>query len=308
MDWAREAVAAYNRRPHSSLPKIRDPETGRKRHMSPDELWARHVADGFRPLALDAETAADLFRPYEIRQVRRGTVSLGKGVYYHRELDLGDWHGRQVLVGYDIHDPKHVWVRDLEERLICVATLGANRAAYFPKSRVEQARERRERGRLKRLERKAEEIRAEAMGPAIEFRPEEAVEIPLSTEAQARLDPHRGRRRRAFERGSNRLRAAPRPGREDADLARDRRAAVGRRGDFRARGEVLARLADLVGAPGPAADGGDDGARRARASEKGRARIARAQVAGVVWRLAGNQLKEAKKCWTTMPASRGFCP
>lgn len=137
---------------------------------------------------LDAETAADLFRPYEIRQVRRGTVSLGKGVYYHRELDLGDWHGRQVLVGYDIHDPKHVWVRDLEERLICVATLGANRAAYFPKSRVEQARERRERGRLKRLERKAEEIRAEAMGPAIEFRPEEAVEIPLSTEAQARLD------------------------------------------------------------------------------------------------------------------------
>src|SRR5690606_3677314 len=49
--------------PHRGLPKFTDPETGRKRHMSPDEAWAAHVASGFRPVMVDANEADDLFRP-----------------------------------------------------------------------------------------------------------------------------------------------------------------------------------------------------------------------------------------------------
>ncbi len=187
LDWARETIAAYNARPHSFLPKIRDPQTGRKRHMSPDEMWAQHVADGFRPDVLDPATAEDLFRPYEIRKVRRGTVKIGNGVYFHRELELGDWHQRDVMVGYDIRDASRVWVRDMEQRLICIAELDANKVAYMPLPAIEKARERRAQGRARRIEVKRDEIEAERRGPAIEYQPEETFAAPMSDAVRARL-------------------------------------------------------------------------------------------------------------------------
>lgn len=161
MAWAQAQVDAYNARPHSSLPKIFDAATGKRRHQSPDEAWQGWVDAGWEPVAVSGGELDDLFRPYVLRKVNRGQVTLGTKSYFSRDLDLGDWHGDEVLVGYDIHDPARVWVRDLDERLICIAELDGNKAPYIPLSAVEEAKERRAKAREKRLERRLAEVAAE---------------------------------------------------------------------------------------------------------------------------------------------------
>ena len=180
--WAEAQIEAYNDRPHSALPKIRDTETGKRRHRSPNEAWAAAKAKGWQPDTLSEAEAADLFRPYERRSVRRAMVSLFGNSYFH--IDLEAYHGEDVLVGYDIHDACRVWVRDLQERLICVAEFEGNSRAYFPVSAVEAAHERRIKGRLRRVEAKKAEIEAER-GPAPVVEQDAA---PLSVEQKAEAD------------------------------------------------------------------------------------------------------------------------
>ncbi|MBF0192490.1 MAG: transposase [Magnetococcales bacterium] len=155
------AMNEYNARPHSALKKIRDPETGKLRHQSPDEAWAEAEASGQTPTRLTQEEAQDLFRPYQECLVRRCQVSVFTNTYYNAALEQ---YREKVLVGYDIHDPSQVWVRNQAGQLICVAKLDANKHPYFPKSVVEMAVEKRERERLRRIENKREEILAEAEG------------------------------------------------------------------------------------------------------------------------------------------------
>ncbi|MCB1363602.1 MAG: DDE-type integrase/transposase/recombinase [Rhodobacteraceae bacterium] len=81
-----DMVAEYNASEHRSLPKFRDPDTGRMRHMSPNEAWAAHMADGFKPIEVDPHEADDLFRPYEIRQVRRAEVAWNGNRYFDMAL------------------------------------------------------------------------------------------------------------------------------------------------------------------------------------------------------------------------------
>lgn len=159
MAFAQAAIDRYNNRPHSSLPRIRT--EGGARHQTPNEAWQAALDAGWSPILASPAELDDLFRPHVTRKVQRGTVSLFGGTYFHRDLDLGDWHGTEVTVGYDIHDPSRVWVRDPAGRLICVAELDAHAQAYMPRSRVEAARDKREAGRLARLETHREEILAE---------------------------------------------------------------------------------------------------------------------------------------------------
>lgn len=159
------AMADYNARPHSSLPKIRDAETGKLRHLSPNEAWDKAIAEGHGPPQIAQEEAQDLFRPYQECLVRRCQVRLFKNTYYSAALE--QFHSdrdQKVLVGYDIHDPSQVWIRNPEGQLICVAKLDANKHPYFPPSVVELATERRKQERLKRLDNKRAEIEAEADG------------------------------------------------------------------------------------------------------------------------------------------------
>ncbi len=121
--WVRACVAKYNAKPHFKLPMIRDPETGRKRHRTPNEQWAA-LADQAEIILESQDVLNDLFRPYEVRTVRRCLVSLFNNEYYSPELQ--DLHGREVMVGYDIHDPTQVWIRDMDERLVCVAELNGH--------------------------------------------------------------------------------------------------------------------------------------------------------------------------------------
>jgi putative transposase len=137
------AIAAYNARTHRALGK----------RTSPIEAWQNALRDGFEPLLPSADEAAELFRPYETRKTLRGEIALHGKRYFARHLE--HVHGEDVMVGYDIHDPSRVWVRDLEDRLLAIAELDGNTHPYFPLSRIEQAREDRARAQLRRLQEKA---------------------------------------------------------------------------------------------------------------------------------------------------------
>lgn len=175
VEFCNDQVEAYNNRPHKSLPKITDPNTGRRRHMTPNEKWAQAVAEGFAAHMVTDDDARPLFRPQELRTVRRCEIELFSNRYFARELE--EFHGDQLRVGYDIHDPETVWVYDAEGRFICTAALDANKRDYMPKSVVERAREKRAAGREKRLTDKLEEVRQERYGmPALDQM--EQVSIP----------------------------------------------------------------------------------------------------------------------------------
>lgn len=169
------AVAAYNARPHRGLPKARDLEGGRMRHLSPNEMRARFIERGFEPEMLPAAVAADLFRPYREATTLRGEVRLFNNIYF--DGALAPYHGERVRVGYDIHDASRVWVRDATERLICVAKFEANKRAAFQQPVIEQAMEKRVAARQRRLEARLEEVRAE-LDPPLTLEYQDAIELP----------------------------------------------------------------------------------------------------------------------------------
>ncbi|MBI1386650.1 MAG: DDE-type integrase/transposase/recombinase [Rhizobiales bacterium] len=185
IDWARSQVDAYNDRPHSTLPKIRD-AAGRLRHQTPNERWQEFVASGWSPITLDPQEALTLFRPQVSRKVVRGEVRVWGNRYFSMELERLDLHGEDVLVAYDIHDASKVWVHDREGRYLCAAELDANVVAYFPKAVIEQARERRVAAQLDRLDRKRDAIEAQ-LGPQPLRLAAESGETVLPAPAVARM-------------------------------------------------------------------------------------------------------------------------
>lgn len=200
MDWSDFAefcehlVGAYNDHPHSELPKTRDPVTGRKRHMSPNEMWADAEAKGWKADVVSDAEADDLFRPYERRQTRRALVELFGNSYFAPALE--GFHGEDVMVGYDVADASRVWVRALDGRFITVAKFEGNKASFFAKSVAEQAREQRALGRLKRNDAHRAEIMAEldpdtllAHQPAVHFSPEALAEATVLVEAMTNPTP-----------------------------------------------------------------------------------------------------------------------
>ena len=160
LNFAAQVVSDYNNKPHSSLKRITDPVTLKKRYLSPLEAWNEALEMGAPIDRVEDWDAEDLFRPYEERKVRRGEIELFGNRYFSQ--DLSEYHGDTVLVGYDIHNADQITVRDEDGRLICYAKWNANKRAYFPQTKVEQARQRRADGRLRRLAVKQDEVRLEA--------------------------------------------------------------------------------------------------------------------------------------------------
>lgn len=188
IDLMKEIVATYNARPHSSLPKIADPATGRMRRMTPGERWDESIANGAGLFPLTEEEAVFLFRPYEMRKCRRALVSMFGRVYYNRELE--PYHQEWVQVGYDIRDIRRVWVNDKDGRLICEAVLDGHRRAYDDQEKIDFGNERRVRNQIKRLEKHAA-IAKEGFGQRlIEHSPEpvfDAEFLDLGARAMAEM-------------------------------------------------------------------------------------------------------------------------
>lgn len=111
---------------------------------------------------LEPNEIRDLFMPSEIRQVARGWVSLYTNQYF--SMKLGEYDKLDVQVCFDIHDASSVIIRDMEGRFICEAEFDGNKRDAFPKAYVEEIREKRRKNRLRTLEKRMEEVEAEARG------------------------------------------------------------------------------------------------------------------------------------------------
>lgn len=174
-----DLIASYNGgHYHSELPKTTDPETGRRRHMTPDEMWADAVAKGWIADLVPEAEAVDLFRPYEKRNTRRALVELFGNSYFAPALEA--FHGEDVLVGYDTTDATKVWVRAMDGRFIATAKFEGHKQSFFPVSVAEQARTTRAAGRLARLDKHRDEAMAELSPTALlDHQPA----IPFATEA-----------------------------------------------------------------------------------------------------------------------------
>ncbi|WP_027360846.1 Mu transposase C-terminal domain-containing protein [Desulforegula conservatrix] len=144
---------------HSTLPKITDSESGRKRHMTPAERWQQFLDQGWRPEMISEEEYISLKRPRIERKTNRAEINVGTNIYFDKRLE--HYHGMQVIVEYDVHDPSKVWVYDHDERLIAIPEWNRNKKAFFPVSMHEQALEKRGIGRMKTALKKVDEIQAE---------------------------------------------------------------------------------------------------------------------------------------------------
>lgn len=142
----RDSLAAwidhYNHTPHSAL-------GGR----TPAEVWA----EGLVRVPLELPEHATI-RERAQRTVRRGRITLDKRSYTDAVLAL--YNDRAVAVEYSIHDDAHVWVYDEQDRLICIAEL-RDKVAYLPSSRLEEQREKRKAGQMRRIAKRAAEVEAQ---------------------------------------------------------------------------------------------------------------------------------------------------
>lgn len=118
---------------------------------TPAQVWASLERN---PVVLSAEA---IVRPRERRTVRRQMVELHKRQYYANELALYD--GKQITVEYDLHNDAAVWLYDAKDRFVCQAAL-VRTVGVVPQSRLEEQRDKRLKGQIKRLEKKADEARA----------------------------------------------------------------------------------------------------------------------------------------------------
>ncbi|MCZ4273332.1 Mu transposase C-terminal domain-containing protein [Maritalea porphyrae] len=154
-----QSIEEYNSRIHSTLKR------------SPNTAWHEHVQKGFEPVTLHAHEGDDLFRSYEVRKANRGLIKFNTNDYFSLELER--YNGKQVMVGYDIHDASKVWVREIEMvageqrsgRLICIAEFNGNAQRYVPLTMQRKAEEVRANARKQRLDVKYDEVEAE-LNPA----------------------------------------------------------------------------------------------------------------------------------------------
>jgi putative transposase len=151
-----DALDSYNHTPHRGLGRLRDMATGRMRHLSPMEAWKSAVAEGWEPLQASADIVASLTRPQVVRITNRGEVKFSGNIYF---LDgLRSFHGEEVRVAYDFRDSSRVWAHTLDGELIGEAILDGNATPAMPQTLLEKAADKRERGQLSRLVKKAKTL------------------------------------------------------------------------------------------------------------------------------------------------------
>ena len=188
IEWAQKRIDWYNNQPHRSLPRVVD-ANGVKRHMTPLEAWKRGVEMGAQLHTLQGVELDDTFRLYTYCPAPRGEITLYGNRYFH--ADLAHFNRKvKFRVGYDIHDPSQVWVRDPNGRLICIATLDGNKRDYFPMSVVDQARVKRAASRKARLHLHLQEVEDELNPPALlEHQQAEVLELNIERINNALAEP-----------------------------------------------------------------------------------------------------------------------
>ena len=166
VEWLDEKRVAFNNRPHSSLPKMRDPETGRMRHQSPAEALDAHRTEGWEPVMVDETHLIDMFWQHVQKKVVRQRVSPYGKMVFHDKI-LADWEGKQVVVAFSDRDDTRVWIKTLDGEIICEAQR-TYESAYRSQTAFDAGEEKRALSVIKRLEKKTEAVRNRIGGLIIE--------------------------------------------------------------------------------------------------------------------------------------------
>lgn len=159
VQWINDTVERWNHKPHRSLPKITDLDTGKKRHQTPAEALQQHIDAGWEPVRLEDDQIVELFRPHVRCKVTREAISpIGNGQRYHHPM-LGAWNNQYVMATIDPMDWRSVIVKELNGAVICEAPLSHVARGYRAQSLYEHAEEKRAAAQLKRLDDKAQKVR-----------------------------------------------------------------------------------------------------------------------------------------------------
>lgn len=123
---------------------------------TPAQVWA-----GLQRVSLESDMSS-VVRPREEITISRQTGRLHNRFYYAEALALYD--GKKLLAEYDLFDDGHIWLYDHKGRLVVQAKL-VNTIGVLPTSRLEEGRDRRAAGQIKRLERKLDEVQQRRADP-----------------------------------------------------------------------------------------------------------------------------------------------
>ena len=128
-------------------------------HQQPqDKLAGRtpaQVCPGLQNVSIESDMSS-VVRPREEVTITRQTVRLHNRFYYAEALALYD--GKKLQAEYDWFDDGHVWLYDHKGRFVLQAKL-VSTIGVLPTSRLEEGRDRRAAGQVKRLQNKLAEVR-----------------------------------------------------------------------------------------------------------------------------------------------------
>lgn len=134
-------------------------------HQQPqDKLGGRTPAQvwtGLNRVSVELDMSS-VVRPREEVTVGRQQVRLHNRFYYAEALALFD--AKRLQAEYDLFDDSRVWLFDGKGRFVTEARL-VNTIGVLPTSRLEEGRDRRAAGQIKRLERKLDEVQQRRADP-----------------------------------------------------------------------------------------------------------------------------------------------
>lgn len=108
----------------------------------------------------------------EVRRIPdRGVIRLFNNEFFNKVLVDVLAEGEEVRVRYDLHNANQVWVLRMDGTFVCSAEWNANRRAAFPEARVDQLKQQRADGKIKRGQKIINEANAE-LGNVIEVQGE----------------------------------------------------------------------------------------------------------------------------------------
>ena len=117
---------------------------------TPAQVWA-----GLQNVSIESDMSS-VVRPREEVTIGRQTARLHNRFYYAEALALYD--GKKLQAEYDWFDDGHIWLYDDKGRFVLQAKL-VNTIGVLPTSRLEEGRDRRAAGQVKRLQNKLAEVR-----------------------------------------------------------------------------------------------------------------------------------------------------
>lgn len=158
LDVIAEEVDAYNNEhEHRELPRRNG------RHMTPAayrKMVLEQEGDEIEYLT-DVELR-EVLMAETIRVAQQGWISLMNNDYFSQDLINVD--KEEVRVAYDIHDASEVIIRRMDGTYVCHAVWNGNKRDAIPVSKMQDAMKQRTKRRLGLLDKKREEVEAEARG------------------------------------------------------------------------------------------------------------------------------------------------